>query len=224
MLSKIYCDRFMSYGEPRGIIEFRPGLNTVLGGKAAENSIGKSTFLLIVDFAFGGKSFVESDAAQEIGNHTICFSFKFDDEEYHFARDIANNNVIQKCDDDSYKPNGETISLTEYTKFLKEKYKLDIPGLTFRDGAGRYMRVHGKQNVIDPKLPLSSTPREHEDTAIIAFEKLFGVFDQVESHKQAEAEAKKDRKIFNEARGIGLLPKDITSEKKMKANNKKSRS
>lgn len=221
MLSKIYCDKFKSYDEPRGIIEFKPGLNTVLGGKTAENSIGKSTFLLIVDFVFGGSSFVDSDAAREIGNHTICFSFKFDDKEYHFARDIANNKAVHICDDDSYTPNGETMSLKEFTTFLNDNYKLDIPDLSFRDNAGRYMRVHGKDNVIDPKLPLSATPREHEDKAIIAFEKLFGVYEQVQSYKEAEAEAKKEKKIFTDARGIGLLPKDITSETKLKENNKR---
>ena len=53
MLYEIYCDLF---GEkidgkfiPRGRIKFRPGLNTILGDKKAENSIGKSTFLLVVD-------------------------------------------------------------------------------------------------------------------------------------------------------------------------------
>lgn len=220
MLSKIYCDKFESYGQPRGIIQFHSGLNTILGGKAAENSIGKSTFLLIVDFAFGGSAFAESDAAKEIGNHTICFTFEFNGIEYHFARDIANNTEIRKCDDDSYVPNGEILTKTQFTGFLNEKYEMNIPRLTFRDSVGRYIRVHGKGNVIDPKLPLSATPREQESKAITAFEKLFGVYEQVESYKNAEAEAKKGKDVFRDARKYGFLPQDITSERKFSDNEK----
>ena len=43
---------------PRGRIQLREGLNTVLGDKAAQNSIGKSTFLLVVDFCFGGDDYI----------------------------------------------------------------------------------------------------------------------------------------------------------------------
>ena len=58
MLYEIECDQFAETinGQrvPRGRIRFRPGLNTVLGDRQGENSIGKSTFLLTVDFCFGG--------------------------------------------------------------------------------------------------------------------------------------------------------------------------
>ncbi len=50
MLVEIHCDEFMSYGKPRKPIIFHEGLNTVLGGQSADNSIGKSTFLLIIDY------------------------------------------------------------------------------------------------------------------------------------------------------------------------------
>ena len=45
MLSEIRCDAFKSHGETRGTIVFHPGLNTILGGAAANNSIGKSSIL-----------------------------------------------------------------------------------------------------------------------------------------------------------------------------------
>lgn len=78
MLYEIYCDLF---GEkidgkfiPRGRIKFRPGLNTILGDKKAENSIGKSTFLLVVDFCFGGGDYLDSNITKNdvvgfVGNH-----------------------------------------------------------------------------------------------------------------------------------------------------------
>ena len=57
MLVEIHCDEFMSYGKPRKPIIFHEGLNTVLGGQSADNSIGKSTFLLIIDYVFGGDTY-----------------------------------------------------------------------------------------------------------------------------------------------------------------------
>lgn len=65
MLYEIECDQFAETinGQrvPRGRIRFRPGLNTVLGDKQGENSIGKSTFLLAVDFCFGGGDYLDSE-------------------------------------------------------------------------------------------------------------------------------------------------------------------
>ena len=52
MLYEIECSKFATRVNgkfvPRGKIRFREGLNTVLGDKAAQNSIGKSTFLLMI--------------------------------------------------------------------------------------------------------------------------------------------------------------------------------
>ena len=52
MLTEIFCDKFKQKR-----ITFRNGLNVVLGDDNATNSIGKSTFLLIVDFVFGGDTY-----------------------------------------------------------------------------------------------------------------------------------------------------------------------
>ena len=46
MLKEVYCELFKSTAGPRGRIQFHQGLNTVLGGEAADNSIGKSTSCL----------------------------------------------------------------------------------------------------------------------------------------------------------------------------------
>ena len=55
MLIEICCDKFMDGGEVRPPIKFEKGLNTILGASRASNSIGKSTFLMVIDFVFGGK-------------------------------------------------------------------------------------------------------------------------------------------------------------------------
>ena len=56
MLKEIYCDKFK-----KKLIEFHDGLNIILGDDIASNSIGKSTMLLAIDFAFGGDTYAKQD-------------------------------------------------------------------------------------------------------------------------------------------------------------------
>ena len=75
MLVEIRCDEFISYGEKRPPITFHTGLNTVLGDETGSNSIGKSTFLMIVDFVFGGNDYVTRSLDAKTGwppQHPIC--------------------------------------------------------------------------------------------------------------------------------------------------------
>ena len=52
----------------------------MLGDKAVQNSIGKSTFLLVVDFCFGGDDYINPKickAKDKLHSHIINFAFKF---------------------------------------------------------------------------------------------------------------------------------------------------
>lgn len=53
MLKEIICDKFKQKR-----VEFHRGLNVVLGDDQGSNSIGKSTFLMIIDFVYGGKDYI----------------------------------------------------------------------------------------------------------------------------------------------------------------------
>lgn len=50
MLVEVQCDKFIKNGQIREPIRFHTGLNAVLGDDNGSNSIGKSTFLMILDF------------------------------------------------------------------------------------------------------------------------------------------------------------------------------
>lgn len=64
MLYEIVCDKFKTKK-----VLFNSGLNTVLGTNEGDNSIGKSSFLLIVDFVFGGTTYAKSeDIIKILGN------------------------------------------------------------------------------------------------------------------------------------------------------------
>ena len=62
MLAEISCSEFKHHCEVRSPIRFNEGLNVVLGTDAGNNSIGKSTLLMIVDFAFGGTDYIEKSS------------------------------------------------------------------------------------------------------------------------------------------------------------------
>ena len=53
MLVEMTSPVFREKGNPRPPIRFKKGLNVVLGKNDGENSIGKSSALLAIDFVFG---------------------------------------------------------------------------------------------------------------------------------------------------------------------------
>ena len=56
MLKMLQCDEFKCNGRPRGPIVFHKGLNAVIGNESGTNSVGKSTFLMILDFVLVAKT------------------------------------------------------------------------------------------------------------------------------------------------------------------------
>ena len=65
MLHEIYCDFFHQKQ-----ITFNPGLSVVLGTNTGDNSIGKSIFLLITDYVFGGSKYAETE---DIINNVVLY-------------------------------------------------------------------------------------------------------------------------------------------------------
>lgn len=215
MLYEIECDKFMSHGQLRPAIRFHSGLNTILGGKSADNSIGKSTFMLIIDYAFGGDTYKASDASHHLGNHLIKFAFEFNDGKHYFSRDIVNSSEVNICDS-SYNVLG-TIRLDKFKDFLFDSYKIDLPYITFRDVIGRYLRIYGKDNHSSTR-PLDSYHGEKAEVAVTALEKLFNVYWKVEKFKTALAQKEEIKKTFNKARKLELLPFSITTQTQYKKN------
>ena len=142
MLKEIRCDKFISNGVIRDPICFHSGLNTVLGSSSGTNSIGKSTFLMIIDFVFGGNDYADkaSDVLANVGPHTIQFCFEFGGQPYYFSRSSLYKNEVSKCDSD-YKET-ETITLDVFRKFLHEKYQIKSNEQSFRGAVGNYFRVY----------------------------------------------------------------------------------
>lgn len=138
MLSEIMSDEYVSNGNKRGRIKLHPGLNTVLGGKQSDNSIGKSTFLLAIDFCFGGDAYCTATNLQtRFSNvrHTVKFAFDFNGRMEYYSRGIVTPTEVNKCDSDYNVL--ETIGIKEFREHLFQQYRIDLPSITFRDVVGR---------------------------------------------------------------------------------------
>lgn len=218
MLREIQCDKFISNGKIRPTIKFHSGLNTVLGGANANNSIGKTTFLLIVDFVFGGNTYLDSDAIHKVGPHTINFMFEFDGKYNYFSRNTTKSDVVDICDE-KYRV-VESIALDDFNKFLQVSYDLDLYKSTFRNLVGRYFRIYGKDNY-DEANPLHGHKKENYADAILSIEKLFEVYQIIEDYKENLKEISNELKALNNTRKYDFLPYGkITTKTQFKSNEK----
>lgn len=200
MLREIYCDEFHQKK-----IEFSDGLNVVLGTKTADNSIGKSTFMLVVDFVFGGSTYAKStDILNNVDPHNICFKFEFDGEFYYFSRKNTESNTVWKCDE-HYNPL-ESLSNDAYCKWLSQKYNINIPQLSFRDAVGRYIRAYGKKN-IDEFRPLNAAAVENGNKACLTLLKLFGRYQIIEQLEISAGMAQEALSVFEKAQRLQYVSK-----------------
>ena len=200
MLHEIYCDEFHQKR-----IVFNQGLSVILGTNDGVNSIGKSTFLLIVDFVFGGSTYAgTTDIINNVGSHDIYFTFVFNGESFKFCRNNVQPNKVWKCNESYDK--AEEMELESYCKWLDSKYGMALPDLSFRDAVGRYIRVYGKNNC-DEHHPLHYTATEKAEKACFALLKLF---DEYLPLKEIEAEARRaneELSAYKKAQSLQFIAK-----------------
>ncbi len=199
MLKRIRCDKFR-----KPIVEFYDGLNVVAGDSKAANSIGKSTMLMIIDFAFGGNSYITKshDAIEALGHHTFFFEFVFNGTSYFFSRSTEKYSFVSCCDN-QYIPTKD-IKLSEYTELLKTLYGLELPSMSFRDIVSLFSRIWGKKNYdIDKPLQISG---ENAAGAIVRFIKLCNQYRTISSLEQQIKEWEAEKDALNAASKKAFLP------------------
>ena len=205
MLKEIRCDKFIhNDGTPRGPIKFETGLNTVLGTDFADNSIGKSTVLMIIDFVFGGSDYLtkSDDVQSNVKRHVIQFMFEFDGVSYYFSRDTEDKNNVAQCDE-NYKVI-ETIKLEDYNKWLQEQYGTTLEGLSFRDTVSCYWRVWKREND-NPNLPLRSFSNDTQSNGITRLLKLYGLYASIADLQKQSEESKEKLDIYKKAQSLQIL-------------------
>lgn len=222
MLKEIICDEF----KQKKIIFFE-GLNVVLGDENGSNSIGKSTFLMIIDFVFGGKDYAikSTDIQKNVGFHTIKFAFEFNQQKYYFSRNTADTEMINVCDE---KYNVcDRISVEQYTDKLKKMYDFGEVESSFRDVVGRYSRVYGKEN-LNEKHPLDIVSNEKAGQPINALLKLCGLYEaikeieEVAKKKKDELAAFKNAQKYNFISNIGVRQRKENDKRLLELVNEKN--
>ena len=206
MLIEIYCDKFRTYNKaPRGRITFTEGLNVVEGDDVGTNSIGKSTFLMCIDFAFGGNDYIEKldDVKKNVGNHEICFTFRFD-KDYHFARKTNEHEFVYICDE-NYNKTDRKIETEKFTAWLKEQYQIPIIDLTFRKIISRFFRIYNREN-LNELLPLRAFDNETEKASIVELIKLFKLYGPIEEIARKNDIAAEKKDTFKKAQTHKFIP------------------
>ena len=204
MLVRLWSDKFIDAGEVRPPIEFHPGLNTVRGGTRAENSIGKSTLLSIVAFAFGVDDFLTSTAIGAVGHHSIFFTFRFDGEDRTYSRATDEPGFVQTYQDSAGERRAERISIDEFRSDLKEQYGLRGIDATFDDIVARFFRVqeHAAGLVTQPmRVDLD----EPASAGVAILEKLFGLYDQIVALEKPYRDATQQLTALNTVRKHDLI-------------------
>lgn len=210
MLCEIKCDAFNKNCKD---ILFNDGLNIVLGQDNKANSIGKSTFLLAVDFTFGGNSYVEpkNKIVKLFGDHTIFFSHKFANKTYFFSRSTKNPDAVGIFDE-NYASKNDVMKLNDFNVFLKKQYQLEQCGLNFREVVSVYSHIAGRFET-DFENPLKNNGDTSQSKSILRFEKLFDEYAKVKPKAEAQALAEKKTRTFKDAENFGFIRKSISSSK-----------
>lgn len=200
MLVEVRCDKFISNGKVREPIRFHAGLNVVLGDDNGSNSIGKSTFLMILDFVFGGTDYIQKcvDVQENVKEHTICFAFDFGGQMYYFSRNTVDYNNVVKCNAEYQALPEEPLSLQKYGEFLCEHYALLAEGITWRGAIARFIRVY-KRDTLDEERPLRSSKDESATVAIQRYMRLFDRYSSVEAQIKQATKAEDEKETFRKS-------------------------
>ena len=216
MLIEMKSPAFKKQGKERPAIQFKEGLNVVLGKEDGAMSIGKSSSLLAIDFVFGGDTYIKSDGVQKEGHHTIFFTFLFDGVKYFFARNTGDSNTIFICDE-NYELTGNQYTKEEFTTWLKKQYHMDFAGLSFRIALSSFFRVYGKKNT-DELNPLQGIPGQNMDKSITSILTLFDKYKDIEEFKTNVTEHKKKLDAYKEARRYHFISDLVGGQKKYEEN------
>ncbi|CAH8226587.1 conserved hypothetical protein [Vibrio aestuarianus] len=190
MLKSISCEKIVET-----TLTFQRGLNSVVGADDAHNSIGKSSILMLIDFAFGGDDFPKKcdDVIKNIGDFDVGMVFEFD-KKYSFIRNTGTSDDIYHIEEQ------EVLTIEEFRGFLQKMYGIDKYALSFRECVSGFYRIYQRDNYND-KRPLDNFPKEGWASIRKRVLKLFNEYSTIsklEQDKKIETEHKNDIKgTFN---------------------------
>lgn len=210
MLKSLECNQLIE-----SKLTFHESLNVLIGSDDGSNSIGKSSVLMLIDFAFGGDDFCKLciDVIQNIGEIEVKIEYKFNEISYNFLRTTNEPNKV------IWIKNGENfvINIDEFRAFLSENYNFQSTYPSFRSTVNPFFRIWGKGNY-DPNRPLHSFPNEPYPKIRTNLLKLFGYYSLVDDLEKNKAKIESKKKtiqgMFNEGFVHKLSKKELVFKKK----------
>jgi len=169
MLKRIQCDKFAPQYRD---ITFDKGLNIILGDDAGSSAIGKTAFLNVIDYVFGGDAYYSGDIQKNVGIHTIYFEFEFGDEHLYFYRETGDTMYVYECDAQGHYR--EQIELKRYRKLIAEKYGCLSGSFDLPDIMAHFFRIYGHGNSLEA-APYRSSISEDDRKAIDFLMAIFGL-------------------------------------------------
>lgn len=215
MLIEMWSPVFKKDGQTREPIQFHPGLNVIMGMDLANNSIGKSSSLLAIDFIFGGNSYLKSIAVKKLGDHPIYFCFQFE-KKFYFSRDTANPDIIIVCDK-NYSPTGEIMDLRTFLNKLKKRYHLESSDLSFRLAMSGFFRIAGKNNQ-NTDFPLQVYASQKSSESITTLIQLFNLYDNIARYKERLKDKSDQLTTFRNARKYEFISNLVGGKKQFELN------
>ncbi len=198
MLKEIICEKI-----PNGRMGFQAGLNVVVGDESASNSIGKSSALLMIDFAFGGDLYAKrDDIVKNVGHHDVKIHFVFKQRDYFYLRNTAELNNVHLCDSD-YIIKG-TIRNADYKQQLYELYGVQTKPLKFGELMAQFCRVYGKNNY-NERQPLDPGYSQSGEDRVVYLVQLFGYYNKIEEQNRVVKEAAERKKSYNKVVRLKLV-------------------
>lgn len=174
---------------------FNKGLNVLLGPDDGANSIGKSSVLMLIDFAFGGDDFcsVCSDVIENIGEIKIKSEFIFNNISYTFIRNTSDPKKVDFC----FIEGEESLkTIDEFRRFLSKYYDFPEGNPSFRSVVNPFFRVWGKDNY-NPNRPLDSFPKEPYQLIRTNLLKMFGFYSLVDSLEKNKSKIESKKKTIH---------------------------
>lgn len=196
MLKSIECERLTQTS-----LLFKEGLNTLIGADDAHNSIGKSSVLMLIDFAFAGDDFPEKcdDVIKNIGHFDVKITFEFD-KIYSFIRNT------NKPDNVLCLEKNEIWQLEKYRNFLQVMYGLDKLELSFRECVSAFFRIYQRNNY-NEKEPLHIVPKESWSLIKKRLLKFFDEYKKIELLESNKKTKEKNRMDINGTFNSGSVKK-----------------
>lgn len=125
---------------------------------------------------------------------------------------------------DGYVLTGETKGKSEFVEWLKEKYGIDYPGLSFQSTLSGFFRMHGKSNVSAQETPLDGVRGDSMQKSLDRLVKLFNRYKDIEAFNAKLKEQDDKLSAYRAAQKYQFVSDLVGGDKQYEANAAKIRS